>query len=538
MDTRDVRDLLLAPELEPGDVSALLAPFGFRDPVEADRELQRMAEEPTRRQRLADLLPELLRCLSHSADPDRALGHLERFLRASLGPLQLLTDLGERPHAVELLARTFGASSFMAEILVRNPPWFYWLADPQNLERSRGRAAIEADLDRFLAPLSSIERRLDGLRITRRREILHIGVRDLLRMATVEETLASLTVLAEVLVQRAYELAEETLRAEYDLPPLTPEERTAGSGFSVIAFGKLGAGELNFSSDVDIVYMYASERGRMAPRASAPSRDDYYGALARRLTSYLADATAEGLVYRVDLRLRPEGRMGAVAQSLRAFEEYYRTRGRTWERLALVRARPVAGDRPLGFRLLSRVRPFLYGRPFDAQAVAEVRGLKEETNREVARRGETQRNVKLGTGGIREVEFLVQAFQLRFGQRRPALRARDTLGALDALRHGGLLEEEEHRVLRRAYVFLRDVENKLQMVADAQVHALPASEDEIRLCGLRLGYRDEAGATAGERLLRDHRSHTAAVNGIFTSVFSGDRLERADEVARKRRRRH
>jgi glutamate-ammonia-ligase adenylyltransferase len=537
MATRDVRDLLLAPELEPGDVSALLAPFGFRDPPEADRELQRMAEDPTRRARLAELLPELLRCLSHSADPDRALSHLERFLRASLGPLQLLADLGERPHAMELLTRAFGASTFMAEILVRNPPWFYWLADPRNLERSRGRAAIEADLDRFLAPLSSIERRLDGLRIVRRREILHIGVRDLLRMATVEETLASLTVLAEVLVQRAYELAEETLRAEHDLPPLTPEERTSGSGFSVIALGKLGAGELNFSSDVDVVYLYGSERGRMARRASAPSRDDYYGALARRLTSYLADTTAEGTVYRVDLRLRPEGRMGAVAQSLRAFEEYYRTRGRTWERLALLRARPVAGDRPLGFRLLRRVRPFLYGSPFDAEAVAEVRRLKEETNREVARRGETERNVKLGTGGIREVEFLVQAFQLRFGQRRPGVRARDTLGALDALRHGGLLEEEEHRALRRAYVFLRDIENKLQMVADAQVHALPASEEEIRLCALRLGYRDEASGTAGERLLRDHRSHTAAVNGVFTSVFSGDRLERAEAVARKRRRR-
>jgi glutamate-ammonia-ligase adenylyltransferase len=275
----------------------------------------------------------------------------------------------------------------------------------------------------------------------------------------------------------------------------------------------------------------------MAPRRSAVSRDDYYAALARRVTSYLADVTTEGSVYRVDLRLRPEGRMGAVAQSLRAFEEYYRSRGRTWERLALLRARPVAGDRPLGFRFLGRVRPFLYGRPFDAEAAAEVRRLKEETDREVAKKGETERNVKLGTGGIREVEFLVQAFQLRFGQRRPGLRAKDTLGALDALHHARLLEEAEHRALRRAYVFLRDVENKLQMVADAQVHALPASEDEIRLCALRLGYRDERTFGAGEALLRDNRTHTSAVHEIFVSVFSGDRLERAEEVARKRRRR-
>ena len=531
----DVRDLLLAPELEPGEVSAFLAPYGFNDPAEADRELQRLAADPTLRERLAQLLPELLRCLSLSADPDQALGRLERFMRATLAPLQLVSELAERPHSMELLARAFGASSFMAQILVRNPPWFYWLADPQVLERSRGRAAIEADLDRFLAPLTSTDRRLDGLRIVRRREILHIGVRDLLRMATVEETLASLTLLAEVLVQKAYELAEETLRREHDLPPLSPDGLTSGSGFTVLALGKMGAGELNFSSDVDIVYLYASDRGRMARRASAPTRDEYYGALARRITSYLAETTAEGSVYRVDLRLRPEGRMGAVAQSLRAFEEYYRTRGRTWERLALLRARPVAGDRPLGARFLGRVRPFLFGQPFDAAAVAEVRRLKEETDREVAKKGETERDVKLGTGGIREIEFLVQTFQLRFGRRRPGLRVRDTLGVLDALRHARLLGKDEHGALRRAYVFLRDVENKLQMVADAQVHALPASEGEVRLCGLRLGYRDEKDVTAGQALLRDHRSHTEAVHRIFTSVFSGERLEEAEKAIRRRR---
>ena len=535
MGDRDVRDLLLARELEGGEVSALLAPYRFRDPVEADKELQRMAKDPTRRERLANLLPELLRCLSLSADPDRALSNLERFLRASLGPLQLLADLAERPHGMELLARAFGASSFMAEILIRNPPWFYWLVDPQNIERSRGRKAIEDDLRRFLSPLASVERRLDGLRIVRRREILHIGVRDLLRMCTVEETLASLTVLAEILVQRAYELAEETLRQELDLPPLTLDGRSAGSGFTVLALGKLGAGELNFSSDVDLIYLYASDRGRMSRRASAPTRDEYYGALARRVTSYLADRTAEGSVYRVDLRLRPEGRMGAIAQSLRAMERYYRTRGRTWERLALLRARPVAGDRPLGVRFLGRVRPFLFGQPFDGAAVAEVRQLKEETDREVARRGETERNVKLGAGGIREIEFLVQAFQLRFGRNRPGLRARDTLGALDAVRHARLLDADEHGALRRAYVFLRDIENKLQMVADAQVHSLPTSDDEIRLCALRLGYRDEAGLGAGEALLRDHRAHTEAVSQVFNSVFSGDRLERAEKASRRRR---
>jgi glutamate-ammonia-ligase adenylyltransferase len=534
MAARDVRDLLLAPRLEPAEVAGLLRPYGFRAPEEADRELQRLAVDPIARERLAALLPELLRCLALSADPDQALRHLERFVRASLGPLPLLSDLAARPRAMELVARTFGASPFMAEILVRHPGWLHWITEKDVLERARRREEIEADLERFLAPLASVDRRLDGLRIARRREILHVGVRDLLRLATVEETMAGLSTLADVLLQKAYELAEETLRREHGLPPLGGEG-PSGSRFTILALGKLGGEELNFSSDVDLVYLYASDRGRMDRHPSAPSRSEYHAALARRVTAYLGEATAEGIVYRVDLRLRPEGRVGAAAHSLRALEEYYAHRGRTWERLALVRARPAAGDLALGARFLARVRPFLYGRPFDTSALAEVRRLKEETDREVALRGESARNVKLGPGGIREVEFLTQAFQLRFGRRRPKLRVRGTLAALAALGDAGLLRPAEHEALRRAYVFLRDVENKLQMVAGAQVHSIPASALEVRACALRLGYRDHDGLGAGEALLRDHRAHTEAVHGIFTSVFSGPRMEEAARAVGGRR---
>jgi glutamate-ammonia-ligase adenylyltransferase len=523
---RDVRDLLLAPRLESAEVGGLLRPYGFRAPEEADRELQRLAADPIARERLAALLPELLRCLALSADPDQALRHLERFVRASLGPLPLLSDLALRPRAMELVARTFGASPFMAEILVRHPGWLHWITEKGVLGRARRREEIEADLERFLAPLASVDRRLDGLRIARRREILHVGVRDLLRLATVEETMAGLSTLADVLLQKAYELAEETLRREHGLRPLG-RARTAGSGFTILALGKLGGEELNFSSDIDLVYLYASDRGRMDHGVSAPSRTEYHAALARRVTAYLGEATAEGTVYRVDLRLRPEGRVGAAAHSLRALEEYYARRGRTWERLALVRARPAAGDLALGARFLAHVRPFLYGRPFDASALAEVRRLKEETDREVALRGESTRNVKLGTGGIREVEFLTQAFQLRFGHHRPKVRVRHTLTALTALTDARLLRTSEHEALRRAYVFLRDVENKLQMVAGAQVHSIPASSLEVRACALRLGYRDQGELGPGEALLRDHRAHTEAVHRIFTSVFSGPRMEEA-----------
>ncbi|HSB60920.1 MAG TPA: glutamate-ammonia-ligase adenylyltransferase, partial [Vicinamibacteria bacterium] len=306
--------------------------------------------------------------------------------------------------------------------------------------------------------------------------------------------------------------------------PARGRRGSARRGFTVLGLGKLGGGELNFSSDVDLVYLYATDRGRAPGGRSAPDRGEYFQALARRVTSALVEVTGEGYVYRVDLRLRPEGRSGSVAQSLRSFEEYYRSRGATWERLALLKAWPVGGDRVLGARFLERVRPFVYGRPFDAAALEEVRRVKQQIDLKVAQRAESRRHVKLGVGGIREIEFVCQLMQVRFGGRHRSLRERSTLGALDALRRARLLALEEHDTLVRAYLFLRDVENKLQMVSDAQVHALPEAPAEVRACAIRLGYRDGEGLRAEDALLSDYRSHTEATHRIFEDVLGGGRL--------------
>jgi glutamate-ammonia-ligase adenylyltransferase len=286
----------------------------------------------------------------------------------------------------------------------------------------------------------------------------------------------------------------------------------------VIGLGKLGGEELNFSSDVDLMYVYATDEGRMAAAEDAPSRGDFARKLGRRLTAALADLGEEGALYRVDLRLRPEGRVGKVAHTLAEAEEYYRDRASTWERLALLKARPVAGDRALGERFLKEVRPFVFGRPFGAAEVAEVREVKRRLDQKIAERAETDRHVKLGFGGIREIEFVVQALQLRHGQRRPELRERGTLPALRALHEGGVLAESELRELEPAYVFLRDVENKLQMVADTQTHTLPAENEALRACALRLGYAD-GPAPAEELLRRDYRRHTTAAHRVFVRVF-------------------
>jgi glutamate-ammonia-ligase adenylyltransferase len=312
------------------------------------------------------------------------------------------------------------------------------------------------------------------------------------------------------------------MRGTQGLPPLTGAPKR--SGFTVLGFGKLGGGELNLSSDVDLVYLYASDRGRTSRRRHAALRADFAQQLARRLTAALGETTPEGIVYRVDLRLRPEGRSGPVAGSLASFERYYRTRGATWERLALLKVRPVAGDHELGALFLQRVRSFVFDRPFGHEAVRDVLRMKHAGDRRVAERGESQRDVKLGVGGIREVELVVQALQVKHGRRLGALHAKGTLEALHALRDARLLPAPEADCLRLAYLFLRDLENKLQLVDDAQVHALPRSHEELRFLARRLGYRDAPGATAQEALLRAHGGHTEAVHRIFEDMF--ERLSR------------
>jgi glutamate-ammonia-ligase adenylyltransferase len=211
--------------------------------------------------------------------------------------------------------------------------------------------------------------------------------------------------------------------------------------------------------------------------------------------------------------------VGKVAHTLAEAHEYYQERASTWERLALLKARPVAGDRDLGLRFLKGLRPFVFGRPFGPKALEEVRDVKHRLDQKIAERAETDRHVKLGFGGIREIEFVVQALQLRHAQRRKELRDRGTLAALRALHEGGHLPEPEFRELEPAYVFLRDVENKLQMVADTQTHTLPVEREALRACALRLGYTD-GPSPAEELLLRDYRRHTTAAHRVFERVFA------------------
>jgi glutamate-ammonia-ligase adenylyltransferase len=498
------KDLLLASRLDREQVAAILTPYGFKDLARADANLQALAGEPSDRQLLATIIDDLLPCLSQSADPDQALNYLERFARAALNRTQLFSYLQSSPKSLEILARSLGASSYMAEILIRDPQHFYWLTDPQILYRPRKKRDVQRELVRTLAVLEGEKNQLDYLRVVKRREMLHIGVRDLLRLCPVDETLVALSTLAETLITMVNWSCSTALRREQSIP------HNVFTGFTILAMGKLGGGELNFSSDVDLVYLYASDDEKSGSTTAA----EYFRRLGQKISGGLSEFTGEGYMYRVDLRLRPEGEAGYIAYSLDGFERYYRSRLATWERLALLKAWPVAGNRPLGQRFLGMARGFIYDRALDAKALGDVRNMKSQIDRKMSLRDQRTRNVKLGTGGIREIELIAQSLQVRHGRQLPQVRERSTVHALAALCAESLMSSADCDTLTRGYYFLRDVENKLQMANDAQTHSLPTDEKELNVVARTLGYLG-----SGE-FLQDYQRHTAEVNRIFESHFS------------------
>ncbi len=516
----DPRHLMLSPDLTPSEVKRLLSPYGFRDWKQADANLQLMAGEPQSRKLLAVILPDLLQAVSVTADPDQALRKWERYLDAGQSRVLVFGFLAQVPHLLQLLCVLFGNSPVMAETLIRDPMLLYWLEAEHVLKSSPSSTRLRTTLGRSLDRVQTYEYKLAALRRFHRREMLRIGARDLFHVSSVEETVHALTRLAEIVIQAAYQLVNEELRKQYRMPQR--QGTTAQTGFVVLGMGKLGGRELNYSSDVDLIYLYSPGHRRTKTAKEPVSNEAFFQLVARELTGVLSAATLEGRLFRVDLRLRPEGTVGSLAWSSREAVTYYQTRGRTWERLALLKARPIAGQRSLGQAFLRKIRPFIVGQPErgSRNVVETVRHLRAQIHQEARRKKEEARNVKLSPGGIRDIEFIVQALQLLHVAEYPQLLESNTIRSLERLRALNLLQADDGRFLEDAYVFLRDVEHKLQMVHELQTHTLPAKPSELTKCAIRMGYAEQPSSSSSARFLARYESVRTGARIICERVLS------------------
>ena len=407
--------------------------------------------------------------------------------------------------ALERLVAVWASSEFVARACVREPA----LLASADLAARYAPGDYALRLERALAEVVDEDRLGVVLRRFRRREMARIAWRDLAGLAALEETLGDLTDLAECLVGAALERLHGWQARRFGEPC---DAEGQPRRLVVVGMGKLGGRELNFSSDIDLIFTYPC-RGQ-TNGAKAISNEEFFRRLGQRLIKILAEPSAEGFVYRVDMRLRPFGDSGPLAISFAAFEDYYQNHGRDWERYAMIKARVIAGDREAGERLLDGLRPFVYRRYLDYSAFESLRDMKAMIAQEMERKG-MRRNIKLGPGGIREIEFIGQAFQLIYGGRDPALRERGILRVLEHLAASGRLPEPAVANLKQAYDFLRRVENRLQAWADQQTHDLP--EDE--LAKLRLAFA--MGQSGWGAFALELARHVEAVSRQFSQVFGG-----------------
>ena len=420
---------------------------------------------------------------------DDRYGDLIARCRAASVPLQ--HDDG----AAERIRRTLMASDFAFDVWSRQPE----LLSPQGLERLHSVSAADARVEDLKLPEDEATC-LKVLRRFRHAEALRLVFRDVNGLDELPETLSATSVLYEVLLGVALAWSERALASRYGY---SRDQDGELQRMVVVGFGKLGGSELNFSSDIDLVLAYP--QGGQSDGARTLDNSEYFVRLGRQLVRLLNEPTMDGICARVDLRLRPFGNAGRLALSFGAMEQYYQSEGRDWERYAWIKARPVAGDRLAGKQLEELLRPFVYRKYLDYTAFAGLREMKALIDAEVVRKDLVD-NLKLGPGGIREIEFIVQLTQLIRAGREPSLRVRGLLPALAECEARGHIGTARAHLLRDAYILLRKVENHVQMLRDAQTHDIPEDALSRERIALSLDYPDWEALDAA---LAVHRSNVS-----------------------------
>lgn len=420
------------------------------------------------------------------------------------------------------LPKVFAGSNFVARTCVQYPELLRELIETGDLRRAYEAGELTRRLTREMANVTDEAALKMRLRVLRRREMVRIAWRDLTGLADLNEVMATLSELADACVHEALDKLHAWACAKYG----EPHGAQSGQPQSlvVLGLGKLGGGELNFSSDIDLIFAYPEEGDTAG--VPALSNHEFFIRLGQSLIGALNENTADGFVFRVDMRLRPNGASGPLALSFDAMEHYYQTHGREWERYALIKARAIAGDRAAGRELLARLKPFVFRKYLDYGTFDAIRSMKAMIAREISRKG-LQINVKLGPGGIREIEFLAQALQLIRGGREPELSEPALLKVLPRLAAGGHITPEAERELVAAYVFLRNTEHRLQMADDRQTQELPTDEKEKLRLAFASGFADWGKF---ETALNRQRRR---VQELFSQMFSAPQGEAAPEAEAK-----
>lgn len=463
--------------------------------------LKRIADAPITQSGLTSLTAQLQHTLPTLADPDRALNNLERFISSAPEVEALGERFKDEPQLLPTLLIFFSSSQYLSDILARDFQSFVDLFETEGQLYS-----LNSLVDLIWQQLESVKTKPMAMEVVRnfkRQQTLRVAWGDLVGGNRINQVTEQISWVAIAIVEAAYRWSRRALEQKFGVPQ---NQHQQPCQYVVLALGKLGGGELNYSSDIDLIMVYDQDG-----QTNARSNREFFSQLTRDIVKLINEITNLGCAYRVDLRLRPEGSKGAICHSTAQILKYYDFQGRTWERQALIKARPIAGDTALGDSLLKKLQTWIFGISLSRSDISGIKALKRKIERRALTQGEDRTNIKTGHGGIRDVEFVIQFMQLLNGHEKHNLRTANTLTAIGRLERAGCLTLSEATLLIQNYGWLRKLEHRLQIMFDLQTHTLPESDAELTKVAIRMGYASDNTSSALNKF-HEHLNETTEVN--------------------------
>ena len=513
---------LLDPKADSDLVKDMLAERHFEDVDRAYENLVSLRRGPVKgnltersRRILEKITPLMIQELFDSPDPDLALTNLDRFMTVVATRSSYYALLAENSQTIKLLVSLFGMSEFLSKILINHPELLDSLVARNAPSTVKTKDTMSEEVAALLEQSDYFEDHLNILRRFRNEEFLRIGLNDIHGRVLQGDVTSQLSLLGEVCLETAFRLAVAELQ-RFGRPTWQSAGRTAEANLAIIAMGKLGGGELNYHSDLDIIFVY--DHQGYTDGEKQVSNHEYFAKLAQKIISILTMQTREGYVYKIDTRLRPSGNAGPLVTSLESFLDYHRKESQIWERQALTKARVVLGDEALAEQLNDVIRYTIYGSTIGDEGRQEIQRLRMRMENELARETNGSYNIKTGRGGMVDVEFAVQYLQLREGYRFSELRTPSTVVALKEISTLGLLPEGSAQTLLTGYKFLRKLENRLRIINDYSTNDLSGTRTYLNKLARRLGY-DPKLKNPGVALISDYEDMTGRIRDVFDRLF-------------------
>jgi [glutamine synthetase] adenylyltransferase / [glutamine synthetase]-adenylyl-L-tyrosine phosphorylase len=467
----------------------ILQPLALQDWQAFGSRLRRLASDENQWQLLSTFLPYLVSSLAETSEVERVLVNFERFADGALDRTALFEILAETPRAVEILVKLFASSQFLTEILLHRPEYFNSLREQKRLARKQNPEQYHQIAQTLTGNCETYEEKLDTLRRFQRKELLRIGTCDLLDLYDVAEATRQLSHLAIGILRSCYKI-------------VCGECEKGEKNFIIVGMGKLGGKELNYSSDIDLLFLTTND-------------SHAYQRVGEQLIDALNRVTSEGFLYRVDMRLRPWGQVGPLVPTTSGFHRYLNEHARLWEKQALLKARVIAGNRPAGNEFLRRAKTLLFHTPAETLRT-QVFSMKQLTESYLISTGRKWGEIKLGEGSIRDIEFTTQYLQMLHGKNTPDILNRNTLKALSKLLNHHIISVDAYRILADGYTFFRTIEHHLQLMHNRQTQTLPSDMEAIAQLARRLGFLE---IDAGNEFLSQYEHHRTAIRSVYLNFM-------------------